>query len=267
MHWFIILEENASQNAGKTVLTRKWCISFDGPEVFYTHGWPGVLVTWTGETSIGEEWEEMEGEWLHVSVVVVSCCIMLYPIFRFCPVLLVNQDCFQQLCLFEPRGEIDRSIVHGGLGSGPGGPRSTEVSLIGKSKKTGDLVEYFRSTVCWMFMESPRFLWSWQQLRILTLQKPRQNKARISLRILTNWQLALSSCAVGSPLARRLSCDAHTPESCLREASRLGGREMSGSPRNFVATSPTVTSMSGSPVWKGHGASKRRTHCKRPKAV
>eukprot|EP00434_Breviolum_minutum_P020151 symbB.v1.2.017771.t1/scaffold1393.1/size121918/6 len=21
----------------------KWCISFDGPEVFYTHGWPGVL--------------------------------------------------------------------------------------------------------------------------------------------------------------------------------------------------------------------------------
>lgn len=24
---------------------RKWCISFDNPEVFYTHGWPGVVVT------------------------------------------------------------------------------------------------------------------------------------------------------------------------------------------------------------------------------
>jgi len=50
----------------------------------------------------------------------------------------------------------------------------------------------------------------------------------INQKFLTNWQLALSGC-IGSPLARRLSCDVHIPD-LWREISSQSPCSCRGTP-------------------------------------
>lgn len=75
----------------------------------------------------------------------IGCCIMSYHVVSNIPILTGfarKPRIVSNSFTFLIQGEIDRVVLfQGRLGSGPGGPRCTEVSLIGKSKKTGDLAE------------------------------------------------------------------------------------------------------------------------------